>query len=422
MKLKSIIATAFFIFLFFLTVYFYVTRSTKLPSTITIGTGSPFGNYHRIGLKLKTLLEKSNAGLKVNLVTSKSLLEKLTLLKNKKIDIAFFQSAPSIGRELNSIANIYSEVFHVIVRKGLNINNIHDLKNKRVSIGTKGSGTELISKEILKYYDIKLQPNQIRQDSFKELIENKDKWDACFIVAGVGSQIIKELLKTGQHQLIPFEAAEGFSYQNYGYYLFTLPKGVYGGDPLTPAVDIKTLAVKACLVTIPETPGVVVKAVLSSLLDGEIRQTLNIKELTEEQAQKDISYPPHFGAESYFNRFKPPISADTVEAWNGIRESIAFAIICIYMGAAFVLRIIRQKKKDTVDHYLKKMNDILVVVKDFTSRKEIDEVYNKWLQIHTEVVDRFTNEELADKYFNEFLRQSEIVQTAINEKSKQLVT
>ena len=78
-----------------------------------------------------------------------------------------FEGKPKI-EELRSIANLYPESVHLVVRKGSGVKSVADLKGKRVSLDEPGSGTLLNAKAILAAYGIGekditpeyLKPNQ----------------------------------------------------------------------------------------------------------------------------------------------------------------------------------------------------------------------------------------------------------------------
>jgi TRAP transporter TAXI family solute receptor len=63
-----------------------------------------------------------------------------------------FDGKPKVA-DLRSIANLYPESVHVVVRKGV-AKSIADLKGKKVSLDEPGSGTLLNAKAILGAYGI----------------------------------------------------------------------------------------------------------------------------------------------------------------------------------------------------------------------------------------------------------------------------
>src|SRR6476659_3436326 len=64
-----------------------------------------------------------------------------------------YEGKPKI-EELRVIANLFPESVHVIVRKGLGIKSLADLKGKRVSIDEPGSGTLVNARALLAAYGV----------------------------------------------------------------------------------------------------------------------------------------------------------------------------------------------------------------------------------------------------------------------------
>jgi TRAP transporter TAXI family solute receptor len=142
--------------LFFLAMWYLVP---SIPNKVVIATGSKTGLYYRFGEDFKKQLEKS--GIKVELKVTAGSIENLKLISDEKsdVDLALVQSGVTNEQKnpnLVSIAGVFHEPFWVWYRtdsfKGIsgNLNSIQQLKGKRVAIGAKGSGTNTLSKELLK--------------------------------------------------------------------------------------------------------------------------------------------------------------------------------------------------------------------------------------------------------------------------------
>lgn len=60
--------------------------------TIRIATGNPAGIYYKLGKALKEILEETNPGYKVEIISTSGSIENAELIRNNLADIAFIQN------------------------------------------------------------------------------------------------------------------------------------------------------------------------------------------------------------------------------------------------------------------------------------------------------------------------------------------
>jgi TRAP transporter TAXI family solute receptor len=153
----------------------------QAPAFFRIGTGGTAGTYYPIG------------GLIANAISAPPQLVSTAVASNGSVanvnaivggaaesgfvqaDVAYwaysgtgvFEGKPKIA-DLRSIANLYPESVHLVVRKAANVKSVADLKGKKVSLDEPGSGTLLNAKAILAAFGVTekdisaeyLKPNQ----------------------------------------------------------------------------------------------------------------------------------------------------------------------------------------------------------------------------------------------------------------------
>lgn len=129
------------------------------PHEITIATGAENGGYHRFGMELKAALEKK--GLKVNLRPSNGTIENLGLLSDPKsgVTIAFGEGGTERYYDgdvshVRALGSLFYEPLWFFYRKDCNLTNFSDLKHVKVAIGKNGSGTQMLSKVLLRENNI----------------------------------------------------------------------------------------------------------------------------------------------------------------------------------------------------------------------------------------------------------------------------
>jgi TRAP-type uncharacterized transport system substrate-binding protein len=163
---------------------------------ITIATGSETGGYHRFGMELKDKLEKQ--GMKVTLKPTAGTIENLQLLTDpaSKVTVAFGQGGAERFYEgdkegIRALGSLFYEPLWFFYRKDCNLTNFGDLKKMKVAIGKNGSGTQMLSKVLLKENNI---PESCwvtigSADAVQAIVDNKVQ--AVFLVAPVNDPMDK---------------------------------------------------------------------------------------------------------------------------------------------------------------------------------------------------------------------------------------
>ncbi|MPY54225.1 TAXI family TRAP transporter solute-binding subunit [Streptomyces acidicola] len=131
-------------------------REQPPTGTITISTGPQSGVYHDYGERLRTAIARDMPGLKVELLTSDGSQQNVTRVAGGEADLSIAAAdavesyeGPGRGR-LRGLARLYDDYVQVVVPHSSDIENISDLKGKRVGVGGEESGVRLIATRVLK--------------------------------------------------------------------------------------------------------------------------------------------------------------------------------------------------------------------------------------------------------------------------------
>lgn len=160
------------------------------PREITMATGSEQGGYHRFGLQLKAALEQK--GLRVNLHPSAGTIENLKLLSDPHgpVSVAFGQGGAERFYQGNKetirgLGSLFYEPFWIFHRKDASITTFADLRRVKIAIGRDGSGTQMLSKVLLRENNI--PETAWVSIGFKEAFAalSKNEVQAVFLVAPV---------------------------------------------------------------------------------------------------------------------------------------------------------------------------------------------------------------------------------------------
>ncbi|MFV2031970.1 MAG: TAXI family TRAP transporter solute-binding subunit [Gammaproteobacteria bacterium] len=208
-------------------------------------------------------------------------------------------------QELRTIANLYAESIHIVVRKGAGIRSVRDLAGKRVSLDEPGSGTLIDAEIVLSEYgitreDIKVE--YMKPDlAIKRIRDNK--LDAFFIVAGYPARAVSELAADAGAQLLPIDGpeAERLVTRNRFFSRDIIPKGVYSGISET-----KTISVGAQWLVAASVDTELVYQITRALWNQNSRKLLDNghakgKSITLETALDGIAVPLHAGAKRFYD-------------------------------------------------------------------------------------------------------------------------
>ena len=288
------------------------------PAFFRIGTGGTAGTYFPVGGMIANAIsnppnlvataQASNGSVaNVNAIAGGAAESGFV-----QADVAFwafsgtgvFDGKPKVT-DLRSIANLYPESVHIVVKKGLGVKSVADLKGRRVSLDEPGSGTLINAKAILGAYgiteaDIKaeyVKPNQAA-DKMKD-----GSVDAFFFTGGFPAAAISELASTaGGIELLPIDgdAAKKLAASAPFFAVDEIPAGTYKDLPA-----VKTVAVGAHWVTSAKVPDAVVYEVTKALWSDKTRATLDAghakgKAIRKATALAGLGIPLHAGAEKFY--------------------------------------------------------------------------------------------------------------------------
>jgi TRAP transporter TAXI family solute receptor len=205
--------------------------------------------------------------------------------------------------DAQALAVIYGNYTHIVVKADSGINSIADLKNKRVSVGAAGSGTETIANRVLEAYGI--DPNKDIQrerlaaaDSANGVRDNK--LDAFFFSGGLPVGAVVDLANSVSIKLLSDTDAIKKMADKYGpfYVPGKIPAGTYKGVPETQVSSVQNL-----LVVSSKFDAGFARAILTTMFDN--KSDLEIihsaaKEMKLDTASVGSPIPFHPGAIDFY--------------------------------------------------------------------------------------------------------------------------
>ena len=294
--------------------------SAQGTTFLSIATGGTSGTYYPIGGAIAKVLNENIEGMNASAQSTGASVTNTRLIYNESVELAILQNdiasyavngenqfAENQVKNMEGIAALYPEVIQIIVRDDAGIENIQDLKGKKVAVGAPGSGAEANAKQILEFFDLTYEDIEEDYLSFSEAASRlKDRQiDAAFLTAGIPTAAVMDVASTQDISLLNFSDEELNSLNSEYPYLtgVTVPAGTYTGLD----EEVQTVALKAILVADSGLSEDVVYNITKAIFEN--RDTLiaahdRAKDIKLESSLDGMTVELHPGAQKYYDEAK----------------------------------------------------------------------------------------------------------------------
>ncbi len=283
---------------------------------INIATGGTAGTYYPLGGAVAEILNKNIQGMNASAQSTGATVANINMLKEGSVELAFVQNDiiyyAANGIEmfkdkkvdtLKGIATLYPETVQIVTLESSGINNISELKGKRVAVGAAGSGVEANARQVLEAYGITYNDINVQYLSFGEAASAlKDgNVDVAFLTAGFPTAAVQDIASQNKVKLLPVDVAKADELiQKYPFYTkTTIPANTYAGLAAdTPAIAVMAMLVVNDKVT-PELGYDITKAIFTNLERLQSSHAVG-KMITKEGAREGMPIELNAGAEKFF--------------------------------------------------------------------------------------------------------------------------
>ena len=300
-----------------------IRLATAEQQFITIGTGGITGVYYTTGGAICRLVNRGRKdhGLRCSVESTGGSVYNINLIRAGELDMglsgsdwqyhsyhgsgkkSFIQSGPF--KELRAVFSVHAEPVTIIARADAGIRTVDDLVDKRVNIGSPGSGSEAtwnIMWNALGHSndDLKLVARMKSAETPGALCDNKI--DAFFWMLGHPNGLSKEVTTTCDAVLIEVSGPviDRLVAENSFYFKTVIPGGMYRGNPN----DIAVFAVGTTFVSSTATPEntvyEVVKAVFENFENFKRVHPAFANLQESEMISNGLAAPLHDGAMKYY--------------------------------------------------------------------------------------------------------------------------
>ncbi|MEO0327502.1 MAG: TAXI family TRAP transporter solute-binding subunit [Pseudomonadota bacterium] len=287
---------------------------------ISIGTGGVTGVYYPTGGAICRLVNKDRKehGIRCSAESTGGSIYNINTIRAGELEFGVAQSDWQFHafngtskfedqgkfENLRAVFSVHPEPVTIIARGDSGINNITDLKGKRVNIGNPGSGTRgtwEVMEEAMGWSrsDLKLAAEMKSAETGQALCDNKI--DAYFWLVGHPSALTQESLASCDAKLVNAtgEVIDKLVGDNSYYRTAEIPAGMYGDNEA-----VTTFGVGATFVSSADVPDEVVYTVVKAVFEnfdtfkGLHPAFGNLK--PEQMISDSLSAPVHPGAAKYY--------------------------------------------------------------------------------------------------------------------------
>jgi len=298
---------------------FSMSSLSAKKAAISMVTGGTAGTYFPVGGAICEVINEALPNIEVTALTGNASVANINLIwkheiesgltQNNIADWAYNSSKLYKGKEpvknLRAIAALFPETMHIVAQKSANINKIDDMKGKKISVSSPGSGGEADIKAILGALGITFNDfNAVNLDQATSAQYMKDKLlDAFWTTIGYPGSSVIDIAQRREINLVPFSDEEIEKViKEYPYYVKSIiPGGTYKGVD----EDTQTLSVMAIWAVDADVDEEVIYQVTKALWDNVNLARIHLahakaKNITLETALDGISIPLHPGAEKFY--------------------------------------------------------------------------------------------------------------------------
>ena len=338
--------------------YYYQTRT----QTIIIATNDESSQSYQFVDALKQVTANVEPRLNIKIVQTNGSTEIMALLKDAKADFGVVQLDALTTPNVDSVAFLYPQVFHLIVHADSDIQTPADLRGKIVATPDIGGGTYSSFLSLLDYYGMNTESVTILPiaDSLeREQAFLSGKADAIFRVTTLGHSSIREFMQSTNARLIPFEQFDAMRLFSPTLFQYTIPFGTYkAAEPSVPEADMQTVGVPTVLVAREKVDANIVRTLTRILFENknDIVAITNLGAFVSmPDASQSVVPRLHPGASAYYNRDQPSFFE---KYYNQI--SLLATLIPLVASVYFAIRaMLLTRQRDRAYRYNMQMASLL---------------------------------------------------------------
>lgn len=256
-----------------------VPAAATSPVRVRLTSGIPGAGFHPLGTALRDNLPRVLPWVTIEVQESPGAVRNLQALQQGQSDIGFAFSdvaymaytgrlveAPQPFDRVRGIAVLQLTPLHFLVRPGVGITRLEDLRGRRVALGPVGSGTALTSSIVVRAFGIDPEGLHMERRPFNDATRRllDGAIDAAFVDAAYPADAVADATRAGA-RILPVDGPAVHRLRAvYPFLQLTfIPGYTYPGHPS----QIRTVGIDSVLVCRADLPEELVYALTKALFD-----------------------------------------------------------------------------------------------------------------------------------------------------------
>jgi TRAP transporter TAXI family solute receptor len=288
---------------------------------VSIGTGGITGVYYPTGGAIARVINKKRKqyGIRMNVEATGGSVYNVNAVMGGELEFGIVQSDRQYQayeglaewkkygsqRNLRAVFSLQSEAVTIVAADDAKIQELNDLRGKRVNIGNPGSGQRQNAIDALEnagiYYQKEIQAEWYRPTQLSNLLQEK-RVDAFFYTTAHPNGLIKEATSGRRRvRLLSIQNIDPLLRRSRYYTKATIRIKFYPG--LLNTKDVDTFGVRATLVTSVKVPDFIVYSITKEVIENLVSfKKLHpaFESIKKENMLEGLSAPIHPGALRYY--------------------------------------------------------------------------------------------------------------------------
>jgi len=393
------------------------------PAVLTVATGPAGSDAHTLMRETAEVIERHSETLRLRVIISRDASQNIALLNAKRIDAAVIRADTPVFTDIRGIANLYPDLFHLIIRDDVPAYSIHDLDRISVSIPDYDTANFRSFWVVGDHYDLPIGDFDWTAEPFVDGAGRllRGDVDALFAVRSMRDRQLIRMFEDAQLtglklRYIPIRQADAIAVKRPFLAPAMVPMGGLTGALPVPTSQTPTLSVARVLVTRSDVANPAIRELTRILFEHRMDLTIRFalaSAITAPDTTGGLSVPLHEGAEAFFNRDEPSFVQENAEPL-----ALLVTLMTVLISAMFAIRsrfVASQKNRaDVYNYQLLDIQERATEVADLAELSALKDELNAVL--HT-VVRALDTDEVTDEGFQSFSLLWEAVRETINDRA-----
>ena len=393
---------------------------------LTVGAGPYLSDSHELMREVAEVVERHTDRLKVRVLATRDSSQNITLLNDKKVDLATIRSDTPVISSVRLVANLFPDYFQLLVRGQSDIRTVRDLIGKQVAIPPFGTDEFRSFWVISDHYDLPITAVKWRSLTFEQAANafQAGQIDAIFTVRSLRDRRLLDLFEDAKLKNIPIryveiDQTEAIAVKRPFLETGRIPKGVFSGDGPTPMRDMLSSAVERALVSRQDVSAEAIAVLTQILFEHRLDLTIRFalaSAISKPETAEGLNVPLHEGAQRFYDRNEPSFLQENAEPL-----ALMVTVMAMLGSAMLALRSrLMSRQKNRMDSYNYVLLDIAERANSISDPEGLRVLKKEMFAILENVVRALDTDEVTEEGFQSFSLLWESVREILNERGAEL--